>query len=207
MKLKEEILHTKVVDKFGVTYTIEDFTFNESIDDAKIILSNGKKYVLVVAFRCGSLRFEEEIAHLIREAIEEAAREKEAKEREARSLIPPKLTGAEVAALFKRAKAVFAERVAYYAPIVGVTYNKISLWIEFSSWGACHTRGDLRFNPLLLFAPPEALDAVVVHELCHRKHMDHSSLFYVEVLRVFPDYYKQEVWLREHARDIFSRMP
>jgi len=37
--------------------------------------------------------------------------------------------------------------------------------------------------------------------------MDHSSLFYVEVLRVFPDYYKQEMWLREHARDIFSRMP
>ena len=45
--------------------------------------------------------------------------------------------------------------------------------------------------------PPEALDSVVVHELCHRKEMNHSARFYAEVLRVFPDYPKWHRWLKE----------
>ena len=56
-----------------------------------------------------------------------------------------------------------------------------------------------------MLAPPEVRDAVVVYELCHRKEMNHSSRFYHEVLRVFPEYRKWHGWLRAHGRELLAR--
>ena len=53
--------------------------------------------------------------------------------------------------------------------------------------------------------PPEVIDSVVVHELCHRKEMNHSDKFYAEVLRVFPTYWDQDKWLKENG-DILMTM-
>ena len=55
-------------------------------------------------------------------------------------------------------------------------------------------------------APPEVLDYVVVHELCHRNHMDHSPAFWAEVARVLPDYRKQKQWLKENGPGLIRRM-
>jgi len=55
-----------------------------------------------------------------------------------------------------------------------------------------------------MLAPPSSLDAIVVHELCHRKEMNHSRRFYAEVLRVFPEYHKHRNWLKENGRALLS---
>lgn len=65
--------------------------------------------------------------------------------------------------------------------------------------GSCSSNGNLNFNCLLMLAPPEVLDYVVVHELCHRKYMNHSKQFWAEVAKVMPDYKKCERWLKEEG--------
>ena len=110
-----------------------------------------------------------------------------------------KLTPEEIQTLADRALQVIPERVKHYAPLVGVSYGRITIRNQKSKWGSCSDKGNLNFNCLLMLAPPEVVDSVVVHELCHRKEMNHSDKFYAEVLRVFPDYWKWNKWLKEHG--------
>ncbi len=124
--------------------------------------------------------------------------------RKALGSLPP-LTGEELRALADRAKVYLPQRVAFYAPQVGVTYGRITIRTQKTRWGSCSAKGNLNFNCLLMLAPAEAIDSVVVHELCHRKVMDHSQRFYAQVLRVFPDYWKWHDWLREHGEAILER--
>ncbi len=116
-----------------------------------------------------------------------------------------KLTQDEIVALANRALEVIPERVAHYAPLVGVTYGRITIRRQKSRWGSCSSKGNLNFNCLLMLTPPEVIDSVVVHELCHRKEMNHSDKFYAEVLRVFPMYWEQDKWLKENG-DILMTM-
>ena len=58
-----------------------------------------------------------------------------------------------------------------------------------------------------MLTPPDVLDSVVVHELCHLKEMNHSDRFYAEVLRVFPDYWRCHKWLKENGAAIMARLP
>ncbi len=115
------------------------------------------------------------------------------------------LSETELLALKQRGKIVFAQRAAYYAQKIGVTYGTITVRAQKSRWGSCSAAGNLSFNCLLLLAPPEVLDSVVVHELCHRLHMDHSPAFYWEVLRVFPEYRKHNAWLKQHGAALLLR--
>ena len=94
------------------------------------------------------------------------------------------------------------ERVAHYAPIVGVSYNRITIRAQRTRWGSCSSKGNLNFNCLLALVPPEVLDYVVVHELCHRKELNHSARFWKEVERVLPDYRVQEKWIHENGRKL-----
>ncbi|MCC8028974.1 MAG: M48 family metallopeptidase [Lachnospiraceae bacterium] len=116
------------------------------------------------------------------------------------------LTMDEIRALADRALQVIPERVRHYAPLVGVTYGRITIRNQRSRWGSCSAKGNLNFNCLLMLAPPEVLDSVVVHELCHRKEMNHSEAFYAEVLRVFPEYHKWNNWLKENGNMLMRRM-
>ena len=100
------------------------------------------------------------------------------------------LTTDELRALADKAREVIPARAAHYAPLIGVTYGRITIRNQRTRWGSCSSKGNLNFNCLLVLAPPGVLDSVVVHELCHRKEMNHSEKFYAEVLRVFPDYWK-----------------
>ena len=113
----------------------------------------------------------------------------------------------EVKALADKALQVIPERVKYYAPKVGVTYGKITIRNQRSKWGSCSNKGNLNFNCLLMLAPPEVLDSVVVHELCHRKELNHSKKFYEEVLRAYPDYWTWDKWLKDNGGALMARMP
>ena len=117
-----------------------------------------------------------------------------------------RLTRADIEKLADEAMCVIPDRVAYYAPLVGVTYGRITIRNQVSRWGSCSAKGNLNFNCLLMLTPPEVLDSVVVHELCHRKEMNHSKKFYEEVFRVYPDYHKWQKWLEENGNDIMRRM-
>ena len=118
-----------------------------------------------------------------------------------------KLTADEIRKLADKALEIIPERVKYFAPLVGVTYGRITIRNQRSKWGSCSSKGNLNFNCLLMLAPPEVIDSVVVHELCHRKEMNHSDRFYAEVLRVFPDYYKWDKWLKDNGSILMSLMP
>ncbi len=116
------------------------------------------------------------------------------------------LSEQDIRALKKQVRRIIPSRVAYYAPLVGVTYGKISIRLQKTKWGSCSADGNLSFNALLMLAPPEVLDSVVVHELCHRKEMNHSARFYAEVLRVFPAYKTHYHWLKEHGAMLWQRI-
>ncbi len=138
--------------------------------------------------------------------IEKQIQKQEALKAEALANPVERLSRQELEALAQEALKVIPERVAYYAPKVGVTYGRITIRNQKSRWGSCSAKGNLNFNCLLMLAPREVLDSVVVHELCHRLEMNHSQKFYEHVLRVFPEYYKHHAWLKEHGAELMRRM-
>lgn len=113
-----------------------------------------------------------------------------------------KLTREKVIALAEEALKVIPERVEYFAKVIGVTYGKITVRNQKTRWGSCSSKGNLNFNCLLMLAPPEVLDYVVVHELCHRKQMNHSKAFWAEVEKVCPDYKAAKKWLKEEGSQL-----
>src|SRR5690606_27651255 len=76
--------------------------------------------------------------------------------------------------LVGQAQAYLPGRIAEFAPRVGVKPRGFSVRFYKSRWGSCNRRGELQFNWLLMMAPPEVVDYVVVHELAHLRHFDHS---------------------------------
>lgn len=119
-------------------------------------------------------------------------------------LIEP-LTEEELKRLAKRALEVIPKRVEYYAEIIGVTYGRITIRSQKSRWGSCSSKGNLNFNCLLMLTPDEVIDYVVVHELCHRKQMNHSKAFWLEVSKVLPDYKKSVRYLKDEGGNIMRR--
>ena len=115
-----------------------------------------------------------------------------------------KLTREKVIALAEEALKVIPERVEYFAKVIGVTYGKITIRNQKTRWGSCSSKGNLNFNCLLMLAPPEVLDYVVVHELCHRKQMNHSKAFWLEVENVLPDYKEARKWLKEEGSQMIT---
>ena len=107
----------------------------------------------------------------------------------------------------EKAMQIIPEKVKHYAALVGVDYGRITIRNQRTRWGSCSGKGNLNFNCLLVLFPDEMIDSVVVHELCHRKHMDHSKEFYAEVDRVFPEYRKCQKWLKENGGLYLRRMP
>ena len=85
-------------------------------------------------------------------------------------------------------KEKITQRVQYYSLKMDVTYNRVSVRNQKTRWGSCSSKGNLNFNYRLFYLPEELLDYVVVHELAHRRHMNHSKDFWQEVEVYFPDY-------------------
>ena len=104
----------------------------------------------------------------------------------------------------KIARDIFTQKTAYYAKIMNVTYGRISIREQKTRWGSCSSIGNLNFNWRLIFAPEEVLDYVVVHELAHRKEMNHSSAFYNIIKGILPNYKNQQKWLRENGQKLWN---
>ena len=117
-----------------------------------------------------------------------------------------KLTIQEIKELENQAVEYIPKRVEYYSKIVGVDYGRITIRNQKTRWGSCSSIGNLNFNCLLMLAPPEVLDYVVVHELCHRKEMNHSKAFWREVCKVIPNYKDYIKWLKNEGLQIIRRL-
>ena len=118
----------------------------------------------------------------------------------------PPFTDEELKEITLKAKQIIPERVEYYAEKIGVSYNRITIRHQKTRWGSCSSQGNLNFNCLLVLFPEEVLDSIVVHELCHRKHMNHSADFYKEIDRVFPEYKKWHSWLKLNGAEYLARL-
>ena len=97
----------------------------------------------------------------------------------------------------ERAKRIFPERTAYFAKRMGVDYGRITIREQKTRWGSCSSKGNLNFNWKLVLLAPELLDYVVVHELAHRREMNHSKNFWKIVEAELPDYRERRRRLKE----------
>ena len=101
--------------------------------------------------------------------------------------------------MIRKAGETLAARTAYFAEQMGVTYGRITIREQKTRWGSCSSKGNLNYNWKLILMPQEILDYVVVHELAHRKEMNHSARFSAVVAAQMPDYAVRQKWLREHG--------
>lgn len=111
----------------------------------------------------------------------------------------------EILTLAEQMRQRLPEKLNRHAASMGVTFGRVTIRCQQTRWGSCSSRGNLNFNCLLMLAPEEVLDYVVVHELAHRKQMNHSALFWQEVERECPDYKKSLRWLKDRGGALLSR--
>lgn len=98
----------------------------------------------------------------------------------------------------------FESRVHYFTLQYdfGKEVNRIFIKDQKSRWGSCSSKCNLNFNYRLIMAPDEVLDYVVVHELCHLKHMNHSREFWEAVEQIQPEYNQYREWLRKNGNTL-----
>ena len=107
----------------------------------------------------------------------------------------PPLSAEERTRYIKIARDIFTRRTEYY--------GRISIREQKTRWGSCSSKGNLNFNWRLILAPEEVLDYVVVHELAHRREMNHSKAFYAIVESVLPDYRKAQKRLKDNGQSLW----
>lgn len=96
------------------------------------------------------------------------------------------------------------KRVEYYHQFTGGNYQRITIRDQKTRWGSCSGNGTLSFSFRLMMAPPRVLDYVVVHELCHLTHMNHSKDFWHMVESILPDYKEHRKWLKESGHTLHT---
>ena len=91
------------------------------------------------------------------------------------------------------------KRVRHYCEAMGVTVGYVTVKNQKTRGGSCSAKGNVNFNYQLAFLPDELLDYVVIHELAHRRHMNHSRAFWAEVEKYCPDYLERREQLKEYS--------
>ncbi len=104
--------------------------------------------------------------------------------------------------LRKQAASMLEEQVEYYSKKMNVTYNRITIKDQKTRWGSCSSKGNLNFNYRLIMAPMKVIQYVVVHELAHRVHMNHSGEFWGLVGKIMPEYEPYRKWLQEYGSQL-----
>ena len=130
------------------------------------------------------------------QAHEGWARAHMANVREKLASAPPPQSREDIAALKARAKALLPGKIARYAAILGVEPTGFHVTEARTRYGSCSAKNSLSFSCFLMLCPEEAIDLVVVHELCHIRHHDHSPAFYALLASVLPDHRERRKLLR-----------
>ncbi len=117
-----------------------------------------------------------------------------------------KMTFEEVDALADEALAYFPPLTAKISKIMGVEYNGITIRNQKTRWGSCSSKGNLNFNCLLMLAPESVRQYVVIHELCHLTHMNHSPAFWALVEKYCPNFKEEKKWLKDNGNQLIRRI-
>lgn len=99
----------------------------------------------------------------------------------------------------KMGKPILEKRVNYFKEFIKEKPNEIKIVNLQTRWASCTPNGNLNFNWKCFMAPPTVLDYLIVHELVHLKHLNHSRQFWDEVSIIIPDYKTHEDWLRKNG--------
>jgi len=94
---------------------------------------------------------------------------------------------------------LFQERVAHFGAMMDRKPTKVSIKTQHKRWGSCTSKGHILLNWRLILAPIEVIDYVILHELCHLYHMDHSKRFWDLVSSIDPQYSEKKLWLKQHG--------
>ena len=94
------------------------------------------------------------------------------------------------------------QRIGVFQPVIGGAFGRVTVRDQRSRWGSCSSKHNLNFNWKLIMAPPQVLDYVVVHELCHLHEFNHSARFWRLVEGVMPDYEVWKKWLKNHGTEL-----
>lgn len=95
-------------------------------------------------------------------------------------------------------KDTFEKRVQFYCNIMNVSVGRITIRNQKTRWGSCSSKGNVNFNYQLYYMPQELMDYVIVHELSHRRYMNHSAQFWSEVEKYCPEYGTCRKQLKEY---------
>ncbi|PKM78744.1 MAG: M48 family peptidase [Firmicutes bacterium HGW-Firmicutes-15] len=96
----------------------------------------------------------------------------------------------------QRAKEIIPGRVNYYQYKIPKEPNRIVIKDQKKRWGSCSSKGNLNFNWRIVMAPVAVMDYIVVHEMCHLVHLNHSKEFWNLVAEILPDYKDVQKWLK-----------
>ncbi|MDE7445586.1 MAG: M48 family metallopeptidase [Lachnospiraceae bacterium] len=103
----------------------------------------------------------------------------------------------------KEAAEILTQKVQEYAEILNVNFKDIRIKDQKSRWGSCSSKGNLNFNWRIIMAPEPVCDYVIIHELCHLIHMDHSPDFWKKVEEICPEYRQYKKWLKNNIELLY----
>ena len=111
----------------------------------------------------------------------------------------PEPTKEEIERLRRRAKEELPPRVEFFAALMGLTPTSVKITAARKRFGSCSSKNGLCFSLFLMQYPPEAIDYVIVHELAHIKHKNHSPAFHALIAQYLPDHRARRAMLKEDA--------
>lgn len=118
------------------------------------------------------------------------------RQRQKAASAPPAPTPEEIAALKAKARSVLPGKVAYWSEKMGVAPTGLKITTARKRYGSCSGRNSLCFSCFLMRCPEEAVELVVVHELCHIREKNHGPRFYALLEQYLPDYKERKKLLR-----------
>lgn len=99
----------------------------------------------------------------------------------------------------RQARDYLPARARELAAKYGFSFHNVAIRNQRTRWGSCSSNGNLNFNQRLMMAPPQAIDYVIIHELCHLREMNHSPRFWALVAQFCPDYKHWRGWFRANS--------
>lgn len=119
-----------------------------------------------------------------------------AQQRQRAASAPPPPTAAEIEALKGKARSILPEKVSHWSHKMGVTPTGLKITTAQKRYGSCSSKNSLCFSCFLMQYPEEAVDLVVVHELCHIREKNHGPKFYALLEQYLPDYKERKKLLK-----------
>ena len=99
----------------------------------------------------------------------------------------------------KRFMEVALPRLSYFSDKYNLKVNQVRVKEQKTLWGSCSSKNNINLNYLLIMAPMKVIDYVIVHELVHTIHKNHSSKFWQKVEIIMPNYKDARYWLKENG--------